>query len=68
VGPPIWVRDPPNAEIKKPATTAVYKPACGGTPDAMAKPYGQSGDEIVGEFSCGVAVQALDGAGDPLRG
>ena len=37
VGPPIWVRDPPSAEIRKPATTAVYRPACGGTPDAIAK-------------------------------
>ena len=23
VGPPIWVREPPSAEIRKPATTAV---------------------------------------------
>ncbi len=23
VGPPIWVREPPNSEIKKPAITAV---------------------------------------------
>ena len=23
VGPPIWVRDPPSAEIRNPATTAV---------------------------------------------
>src|SRR5713101_820626 len=36
VGPPICREDPPSAEIKKPATTAQYNPACGGTPDAMA--------------------------------
>src|SRR3954466_14593734 len=35
VGPPIWVRDPPSADIRNPATTAVYKPACGVTPEAM---------------------------------
>ena len=23
VGPPIWVREPPSAEMRKPATTAV---------------------------------------------
>ena len=37
VGPPICVFEPPNAEIRNPAMTAVYKPACGGTPDEMAK-------------------------------
>src|SRR6266849_5222688 len=37
VGPPIWVFDPPRAEITKPATIAQYRPASGGTPEAMAK-------------------------------
>jgi hypothetical protein len=37
VGPPIWVDEPPKAEIAKPATIAQYKPAWGGTPDAIAK-------------------------------
>src|SRR5258708_29788219 len=37
VGPPIWVFDPPRAEITKPATMAQYRPASGGTPEAMAK-------------------------------
>jgi hypothetical protein len=26
VGPPIWVEDPPRAEIAKPATIAQYRP------------------------------------------
>src|SRR5580700_10434936 len=33
VGPPICVFEPPRAEIRNPATTAVYKPAWGVTPD-----------------------------------
>src|ERR1700722_5418308 len=37
VGPPICVDEPPKAEIAKPATIAQYKPASGGTPDAIAK-------------------------------
>src|SRR5258708_23104503 len=37
VGPPIWVFDPPRAEITKPATIAQYRPASGGTPEAIAK-------------------------------
>lgn len=37
VGPPICVFDPPRAEITKPATIAQYRPASGGTPEAMAK-------------------------------
>ena len=36
VGPPICRREPPSREIRPPATTAVYRPACGGTPDAIA--------------------------------
>ena len=28
--------EPPRAEIRNPATTAQYSPACGGTPDEMA--------------------------------
>jgi hypothetical protein len=36
VGPPICVRDPPKAEMSPPATTAVYKPAGGGSPEEMA--------------------------------
>src|SRR5713226_3356083 len=37
VGPPICVFEPPKAEIRKPVTMAQYRPACGETPDAMAK-------------------------------
>src|SRR5271170_6885083 len=37
VGPPIWTRDPPRAEIKKPAMTAVKMPACGAAPEAIPK-------------------------------
>src|SRR5690606_31559388 len=36
VGPPIWKRLPPRAEIRKPATTAVTRPASGVAPEAMA--------------------------------
>src|SRR5579864_3126573 len=36
VGPPICVVDPPNAEIRNPATMAQYNPACGATPEAIA--------------------------------
>ena len=35
VGPPIWTFEPPSAEIRKPAITAVYIPICGETPDAI---------------------------------
>ncbi len=35
-GPPICNRDPPSAEIRNPAMTAVKMPACGVTPDATA--------------------------------
>ena len=75
VGPPICVRDPPRAEMRKPATTAVYKPACGGTPDAIAKaiasgsatrPDRHAGDEILRELPGRVAAQALDRARTPL--
>ena len=37
VGPPIWTREPPKAEMMKPATIAVYRPRSGVTPLAMAK-------------------------------
>ena len=37
VGPPICTRDPPNSEIKNPATTAVISPFSGVTPEAIAK-------------------------------
>lgn len=36
VGPPIWKREPPNAEIRKPATTAVTRPLSGVVPEAIA--------------------------------
>ena len=36
VGPPIWKRLPPSAEIRKPATTAVTSPFSGVVPEAMA--------------------------------
>ena len=36
VGPEILKRDPPVSAIIIPATMAVYKPCCGGTPLAMA--------------------------------
>jgi hypothetical protein len=35
-GPPTCTRDPPRAEIKKPAMMAVNKPASGFRPEAMA--------------------------------
>ena len=37
VGPPIWTREPPSAEIRKPATMAVQMPAVGLMPLAIAK-------------------------------
>jgi hypothetical protein len=36
VGPPIWKREPPSAEISKPATTAVSSPLSGVVPLATA--------------------------------
>ena len=36
VGPPICTRLPPNAEMRKPVTMAVYRPRSGVTPLAMA--------------------------------
>jgi len=36
VGPPIWNRLPPSAEISRPATTAVTRPFSGVVPEAMA--------------------------------
>jgi hypothetical protein len=36
VGPPIWKRLPENAEMRNPATTAVYNPCSGRTPEAIA--------------------------------
>ena len=36
-GPPICTREPPSAEIRKPAMMAVTRPASGFTPLAMAK-------------------------------
>ena len=35
-GPPIWTRDPPSAEMRNPATTAVTMPASGLRPVAIA--------------------------------
>ena len=35
-GPPIWNRDPPSAEIRKPPMIAVKRPRSGPTPEAMA--------------------------------
>ena len=37
VGPAIWTLLPPRAEIRNPATMAVYKPCSGETPDARAR-------------------------------
>jgi hypothetical protein len=36
VGPPICTRDPPSAEMRKPATMAVQRPRSGATPLAIA--------------------------------
>ena len=36
VGPPIWKREPPSAETRKPATTAVSRPLSGEAPLATA--------------------------------
>ena len=35
VGPPIKKLEPPNRDIKKPATIAVINPCCGDTPEAI---------------------------------
>ena len=37
VGPPICTREPPKAEMMKPATMAVQMPAVGDMPEAIAK-------------------------------
>ena len=37
VGPAIWTLLPPRAEIRKPATMAVYNPCSGDTPEARAR-------------------------------
>ncbi len=36
VGPEICTREPPRNAMRKPATMAVYRPASGPTPEAMA--------------------------------
>src|SRR5437899_5131733 len=61
VGPPICREDPPSAEIKKPATTAHYNPACRGTPDAIANAIASGRatrpmvtPAITSETSCGL--------------
>jgi hypothetical protein len=36
VGPPIWKREPPSAEISRPATIAVIRPLSGVVPLATA--------------------------------
>jgi hypothetical protein len=36
VGPPIWKREPPSAEMSSPATTAVSSPLSGVVPLATA--------------------------------
>ena len=36
VGPPICTLEPPNSEMKKPATTAVTSPLSGEAPEATA--------------------------------
>ena len=41
VGPPIWTREPPSAETRKPATIAVYSPRSGVTPLAIVAPPGR---------------------------
>ncbi len=35
VGPETCSREPPSSAARKPPTIAVYRPACGVTPDAM---------------------------------
>ena len=35
VGPPTWTREPPSAEIRNPATTAVTRPLSGEAPLAI---------------------------------
>jgi hypothetical protein len=37
VGPVTWVIDPPSSATSAPATMAVYRPCCGGTPEAIAR-------------------------------
>src|SRR3546814_4951963 len=36
VGPPTWVREPPKADMRKPAITAVTSPLSGDAPLAIA--------------------------------
>ncbi|MNG36234.1 hypothetical protein D3C84_1231960 [compost metagenome] len=36
VGPPIWNLEPPNNEMRMPATKVVYNPYSGFTPEAIA--------------------------------
>ncbi len=35
-GPPIWKREPPSSDTRKPPTTAVCSPCAGVAPEAMA--------------------------------
>ena len=46
VGPAIWTLLPPKNDTRKPATIAVYTPASGPTPDAMASAI-ESGSAII---------------------
>jgi len=37
VGPDTLAREPPNNAVSPPATIAVYRPCCGGAPQAIAR-------------------------------
>src|SRR3546814_3050873 len=54
VGTPTWTREPPRAEIRKPATTAVIKPLSGEAPLAMPKAMA-SGSATIATVSPAIA-------------
>jgi hypothetical protein len=59
VGPPIWTRDPPSAEIRNPPTIAVKRPRSGVTPqrdDADDYPRDRVGEKLL----AGVTLQRSD--------
>ena len=73
VGPPIWTRDPPSAEMMKPATIgavdAVLRRHARGDRERHRErqrhqPDGDAGDEVAGERAGRVALAQ---AGDELR-
>ena len=74
VGPPIWVREPPSAEMRKSGDDCGVEAGLRRDAGSDGEGHGQrqrheshrqSGDEIVRKlFNC-VAMQTLQGAGKP---